>query len=396
MIDKELILYLPFDDPDGNIAYDFSKSRTDASLSNGATFSRDAKRGKSLAFNGCGECQTDFSIPFNSDFTICLYVLSQHDKIGWLLNFTGINNFLEQWISINPGEWAFISFVKTGDTFQVYKGTKMVYEELMPDTPVGFTLNDNALSGSYAQVDEVQIYNVAKTAKEIFSLQKDTDVEYYIDGRNFKEFGVYVTKSSGLNGRLKRKQTLTVDWDNYHGTVRDRSKRPIYESREISLDCMIEASGRNAFVEWCSMFFAMFDKQGTHRLKIEYDGNTKPLEYEVELLDGADPNKEWGQYNSDVMVGTFSMKLIEDEPVKKVLRHISVNSNSVATITTTSSKLLNIYWGDGTHTCNVSGTDKTVEHTYTEPGEYDIIVTGVIEDIEKFSTNAIVIWDLLK
>lgn len=42
------------------------------------------------------------------------------------------------------------------------------------------------------------------------------------------------------------------------------------------------------------------------------------------------------------------------------------------------------------------GTDVALEHTYTEAGEYDIIVSGVIEDIEEFSTNAIVIWEKLK
>lgn len=38
MIDNNLILYLPFDDPDGSKAYDFSLSRADATLSDGATF----------------------------------------------------------------------------------------------------------------------------------------------------------------------------------------------------------------------------------------------------------------------------------------------------------------------------------------------------------------------
>lgn len=96
------------------------------------------------------------------------------------------------------------------------------------------------------------------------------------------------------------------------------------------------------------------------------------------------------------MVGTFKLKLIEDEPVKRVLRHISANDNSKASIKVTSSKLLNIYWGDGTHTYNVAGNDTVVEHTYTLAGEYDIIIAGVIEDIEKFETNDIVIWELLK
>ena len=114
------------------------------------------------------------------------------------------------------------------------------------------------------------------------------------------------------------------------------------------------------------------------------------------MLEGVDVDKTWGQYNDELMVGTFTLPLVEDEPVKRVLRHIGTTANSVASITVTSVKYLNIYWGDGTHTYNVSGSKETVEHAYEKPGEYDIVITGVIEDIEEFSTNAIVIWDLLK
>ena len=120
----------------------------------------------------------------------------------------------------------------------------------------------------------------------------------------------------------------------------------------------------------------MFDGAGNHRLKCVPHLKTKPLVYEVELLDGVNVEKTWGQYNDDLMVGTFSLSLVEDEPVKRVLRHIGTTANTKASVTVTSSKYLNI--------------------TYEKPGEYDIIITGVIEDIEAFSTNAIVIWDLLK
>lgn len=42
MIDKNLILWLPFNDPDGSVAYDFSIRRADAQLSNGATLEKGA------------------------------------------------------------------------------------------------------------------------------------------------------------------------------------------------------------------------------------------------------------------------------------------------------------------------------------------------------------------
>ena len=52
-----------------------------------------------------------------------------------------------------------------------------------------------------------------------------------------------------------------------------------------------------------------------------------------------------------------------------------------------------MYWGDGTTTQDVYGTAVNVAHTYAENGEYFIVITGVIEDVEAFSTNDIVIWD---
>ena len=395
MIDKNLILHLPFDDPDGDIAYDYSLGRADATLSGGASFSRDAKRGKSLALNGSGECVTSTSIPLASNFTLSMYVKPVHTRLGWLLNLPAVDQYLEQWLDVVPGEWIFLAFVKNGKSFAVYLNHSKVYTGMMSEQPIGFSVNDEALEGCSAQIDEVRLYDEAKTDKEIFLMQKESDVEYYIDGRNFKEFGVYVSESSGLVGRLARKEALQVEWDSYHGIARDK-KRPRYKERTIELSCFMEASGRSAYVEWVNLFFSQFDKEGNHRLKVEYAGGTKPLVYEVELLEESDPQKQWGEYDQDLMVGKFQLKLVEDEPVKKVLRHIGGAANTTAKIKVSSSKLLNIYWGDGTHTYNVSGVDKEVVHTYTDPGEYDIVITGVIEDITSLSTNAIVVWDLLK
>lgn len=351
--------------------------------------------GKSLALNGTGECETARSIPFSGNFTLCFWVLPVSQKLGWVLNMPGIDNYKEQWLDVMPDVWIFFAFVKSGNMFTVYENTTRIFSEMLPKTPTGLSINDQSLFGTKALLDEVKLFDVAKEPREIFELQKDADVEYFIDGKNFKEFGVFVSKSAGLVGRLERKEALQVNWDNYHGIVRDK-KRPRYKERNITLDCFIEASGRAAYVEWVNLFFSQFDAEGNHRLRVDYDGKAKPLVYEVELLDEADPEKSWGQYSNDLMVGTFRLKLVEDEPVKKVLRYIGATANGKATITVTSSKLLNIYWGDGTHTYDVSGNEQTIEHTYVTPGEYEIIVSGVIEDIEKFETNAIVIWELLK
>lgn len=394
MVDKNLLLYLPFDDPDGSKAYDYSTGRHDATISGGAVFTKQAKTGKALDLCG-GEVSTAQAIPFTSDFTLTLYVKIATKRLGWLVNLPGIENFNEQWLDVVPGEWHFVAFVRSGSTLKVFLNAECVYVGTLSANPTGLSLSTDELLTTTATLDEVRLFNVAKTEKEILKMQADTDVEYYIDGVNFKDYGVYVSASDGLVGRLAQKESLSVDYDNYHGIVRDR-KRKRFKERTITLQCFIEASSRSAFVEWCNRFFALFDGDHTRRLKAEYDGTAKPLVYEVDLLDESPVDKKWGGYNDDRMVGKFTLKLTEDEPVKRVLRHISGTSNSKATITVSTYKLLNIYWGDGTHTFNVGGNNTTVEHTYALPGEYDIIVTGVIEDIEQFETNAITVWELLK
>lgn len=396
-MDKTLILHLPFSDPDGSAkAYDYSQSRADATLSNGAQLEKDDDAGKVLSLNGAGEAISTKAIPFSSDFTLSLNVKTPNSTIGWVLNSPGVNKFIEEWIQVTPNHREALIFVKSANVLTVYLNKNVVYLGTISGTPTGFALCDPDLMGTYAKIDNVELYNRALSEREILAVQStNDDVEYFIDDLNFKEFGVEVSKANGLIDRLARKDALTVDWDSYHGIVRDK-KRPRYKERKITLECFIHANSRTAFVEKVQRFFALFDEAGNHRFKCVPHFKTKPLVYEVELLDEVDVDKTWGQYHDDLMVGTFKIVLVEDEPVKRVLRHIGTTANTVASVTATSVKYLNIYWGDGTHTYNVAGNNKTVQHTYQQPGEYDIVITGVIEDIEAFSTNAIVIWDLLK
>ena len=103
MVDKNLLLYLPFDDPDGSKAYDYSTGRHDATISGGAVFTKQAKTGKALDLCG-GEVSTAQAIPFTSDFTLTLYVKIATKRLGWLVNLPGIENFNEQWLDVVPGE----------------------------------------------------------------------------------------------------------------------------------------------------------------------------------------------------------------------------------------------------------------------------------------------------
>lgn len=393
-MDTNLKLYLPFDDPDGSVAADFSTNRNDATLSDGAGFSKDAMRGKSLSLNG-GEAQTDYAIPFSSDFTVSMFICPKENKLGWLLNFSGVDNYKEQWLDVLAGTWYFLAFVRNGSSFRVYLDGQCVAAEMLSANPVGLSVNEPGFAESQSLLDDFKVFNKALTAKELLTMQRETDVEYYINGKNFKTFGVEVSDSSGIVGQLEKKDGLTVDWDDYHGKVRDTS-RPRYKERTIQLSCFIEGVGRSEFLGRLQEFLAEFDTSGTQRLKVEYDGPAKPLVFEVFQKKAADVTKKWVRYNRELMVGTFKLELEEDEPVKRVLRYVAAQAESQVSVGFTSNRMLSIYWGDGTRTVNVSGSSQTVTHTYAQAGEYDIIIAGVIEDITSFTTNAILVWDKLK
>ena len=212
------------------------------------------------------------------------------------------------------------------------------------------------------------------------------DVKYYINGINFDEFEVYVSASKGVTSKLSHKDNLQVDWNEYHGVAIDRDKKPRYQERTIQLDCFINATGYDDFITKCNNFISQFEKAGTVRFKIKVGDNVLP--YEVYCPDAFDIDKKWNDVH---MVGTFKIKLIEPEPVKMVLRP----TVKATTITLSSDKMLNVFWGDGTYNIDICGTNKTINHTYlTDPTE-EIIITGVVEDISNLTSNCAVIWNNL-
>lgn len=391
-MDNNLKLYLPFDQLENSVSADFTSGRHDATLTGNATLtSEKAIKGQALDLKQ-GTASSAYDIPYSSDFSLTCWIRATKPQISWVLNFSGLNNYLEQFLSVIEDEWIFLAFVRSGDKFTVYKNDAVVAAYTISGNPVGLSINEICLAESLAVLDDIRVYNKALAASEILTIQsRSDDVEYYVDGVNFKEFGVYVSSSSGLVGQLARKEGLSVDWGEYHGKVVDRT-RPRFKERKIVLDCFIEAKSRTDFVTKCNAFFEKFRTSGTQRLKVEFDGTAKPLVYEVYVKDEVDPKKDWGYFNSQLMVGTFKLTLEEDEPVKRVIRFVGSGN---CTVGFTSNKKCNIYWGDGTHTYNLSGT-VSQSHNFATAGEYDIIITGVIEDLSSFTTNGIVIWNKLQ
>lgn len=405
MITDNLILYLPFDEQPGSVkAYDFSNGGNHAALSIGTLLKR-GKSGNCVNFNGWTKGNVTTSpLVLMDNFTISFYFKSENienqsnpKQLGIQLVFDGVNQYEDGWIDIVPGQWQHIVLVKDYALFHLYVDGVLVKTIDISDynanglTLQGFSFLQDSYEGNYGHgdIDEFMIYNVAFPSDEIGSLLDNTQpVVYSIDNHLFSDYGINVSGSKGIVDALKMKTPLTTDWDDYHGEVVDLS-HPRYSPRDISLECWIKAGGKSDFVCRVRDFVSMITTAGLHQLIINVHP-TKPLIYMVYCKDGMDVDKQW---NEGLMVGKFTLTLREPEPVKMILKHITTGTeNDQASFTLTTTKLVNIYWGDGTATYNVSGTAQVKTHDYINGINNYIVITGVIEDITNFSTNEILVW----
>jgi phage-related protein len=398
---NNIILNLPFDESAGSaIAYDYSTSRADGQVI-GAQFTH-GKNGNAIKFAGNDTCEVSKSVlpNMNAEFSFVMWVMGGEIECGsprkliWLLNFSGLNNSVEIPIEAKAGVWFHLAMTRRGSSFNFYVNSSLVKTFTNIGVLLGISLNQDVYVGDYGIgcLDGVKFYNVALTQEDLIAEQAVGKRQaYLIDGIDFKEYGVFVSDSKGVVGRPKLKAPASVSWDNYHGNAVDLNHK-FYEPREITLSCFIKADNKNDFISRMSEFAQLFDKSGSQRLMIDVHP-IKALVYEVYCKDEINVVKKW---SDELMVGTFDLKLIEPEPVKRVLKHMRVNeSTRTCTVTLTSTKLVNIYWGDGTVDFDVSGENVTITHDYATNGDFFVIVTGCIDEISAFSTNAIVVWNKL-
>ena len=414
--EQYLVLHLPFDEADGAVTtYDFSSNRADGVLTN-AHFEA-GKQGNCINYNGTAKCEVEPSVlNLSSEFTLCAWVkldeVSQHLIV--LVNYAGVDHYYKCVVSLQPDTWYFITVTRNGNVLCVYLNGTLLERAVVPTSygnPVGVNVCQDCYNTELGHgcVDELKLYQKALSLEELTEeLDNTKQLAYLLDGVDFKTYGVFVSKGKGFTDGLKMKEPLKVEFNGYHGETIDLT-RPRYEAREITLDCFIDSvGGKMAFVQAMQDFLEQFRAKhtlpsgtpasaelcpaGLHRLTLDIHP-TKPLVYEVYLPDATNVDKEW---NDKRMQGTFTLTLREPEPVKRVLKHMRTSeANKRISLTITTSKLVNIYWGDGTTTQDVCGTNVTITHDYAENGEYYAVITGVIEEIEEFSTNAIVVWNKL-
>lgn len=398
--EESIILNLPFDESAGSsVAYDYSVKRTDGEVLGGADFVP-GKQGNCIKFEGgeqrCEVDSDDFNVAGN--FTLLAWLKRSAfpdgftgKKIGVLFRWEGVGGYIERWYDINEETWGYWAIVKNAREIRVYLDTQLIETLQLPAQPTGFGLLQDIYSTEYGYgcIGQCLMYNTALTQEEIIeSLNSVAELSYKLNGVDLKDRDIYVSESNGLLDKPAYKEPLKIDWDDYHGEVVDlREKR--LQAREITLNCFMKANGKIDFVTKFNDFLAQFDEDGTQRLEVNIHP-TKPLIYDVYLPSGVVISKRW---NDDLMVGTFSLKLREPDPVKRIVRFQRTGSATTLNINFTSPKIVVVNWGDGTRE-EVSGT-VTLSHVYTAPGIYYASLGGVIEKITAFSTNGILVWNKL-
>ena len=402
--EQNLILNLPFDEAAGSkTAYDYAQSRHDATVAK-ADFVG-GKQGNCIRFDGTGTATIPQNIlTLNANFTILAWVKANeyHDghsgkRIGLFCNTEILDGSRELWVDVEPESWGFFVIKKAGNTVSLSLDTQPIGQINFPGTLTGISLLQDiyGTENAFVDLDEVKIYDVVLSDSEIEEeLNSVSQLEYYIDGTNLKDFGVRVESSSGVLDLPKLKTPASSDWPDYHGKVIDLTAKR-YEEREITLNCWLKASGKMDFTERVNKLYEVFRKDGTQRLMISIHP-TKPLVYEVYCEDGVAPSKRW---HDDKMIGTFALKLKEPDPVKRVVRHQRIGvATAELLVEFKSDKMVNIYWGDGSVDYDVYGDhtgSKAVKHTYTDNGIYYVVLGGVIEEMTDFNTNGILVWNKL-
>lgn len=199
-------------------------------------------------------------------------------------------------------------------------------------------------------------------------------IQYYIDNHELKStYGVRVSKSKGLIGRPQLKTPKSVEYADHNGKYVDLS-HPKYQERKITLECFIPSSTKAGVVSMANDFLKVLNAPGTHRLEVALDGEKKMC-FDVYNSGDSSVVPEW---HANKQCGTFTLTLIESNPLKMVFFTEALDEEVVFRIDT--DKYLYISWGDGEGEHFPSGGE--LHHTYQREGEKYIMLSGDIDDVD--------------
>lgn len=213
-------------------------------------------------------------------------------------------------------------------------------------------------------------------------------IVYKLDGTDFKTYSMYVSEGKGILDDPKPKKRFSRSWDTQHGEPIDLRERFV-EAREITLECFLKVTSNTDLISKTQAIRALFVASGARRLSITVD-TAQPLVFDVYLKDMISFKKKWRNGKN---VATFTLKLVDPLPVKKVIA-FTLSTNEEVGLDFTSSEHCRIFWGDGSYTDHITGG---ASHTYPALGKYYAAICGnlskltfSVEDADQYD----VVWNL--
>ena len=199
---ENTIFKMPFDESDGALtAYDYSSNRADGMV-NGAHFVA-GKNGNAISFAGDDTCEVSKNILPNlgADFSILAWAqpgarfAGSPSKLIWLINFGGLENFIEFDFEAKPGSWYSVALVKRGTVYNFYVNSTLLKSITKAETPVGVSLNQDCYSGDYGfgLLDDVKVFNVALSQTDLMDeVANVKDIAYLVDGYSLFPIKTYL------------------------------------------------------------------------------------------------------------------------------------------------------------------------------------------------------------
>ncbi|WP_280646688.1 MULTISPECIES: LamG-like jellyroll fold domain-containing protein [unclassified Dysgonomonas] len=175
------LMYLPVTDADSRTIADASGNGNNATLSgsNVAAIS-DSARGKVLKFDGVSNCIAPLELPFDSDFTLCIWLKPKSSKISWMVNCTNGREYVENHIEVTANKWVHFTFRKNDKTITVFKDGVEISRNSTNNDHVGFSVYDDNMFGTFAEMDEIRLFKSALSADQIESV-KDGSITSMIE-----------------------------------------------------------------------------------------------------------------------------------------------------------------------------------------------------------------------
>ncbi|OPC51513.1 hypothetical protein BAY06_04070 [Elizabethkingia anophelis] len=148
-------------------------------------------------------------------------------------------------------------------------------------------------------------------------------IDYSLNGKQFRQNKIFISGGfRTLFSELKLRETKGYTWKNMNGIKTDPSEKPVFEPREITLSGWVEGDSWEQMKENFNAVMIDLTKAGTQRLICDAYGK-KTIVCDVKLKDGF-PLLE-GKTKEGKNIGVFTLKLVEENPIKKIL--YTENSN---------------------------------------------------------------------